>query len=326
MALQPREKKLAVVVAGLGVVVVSWLALQSYLEAVRTRQGQIDAAQSDLQNKQFSLARARAESGRLAEWEKRSLPRNVDMAASLYRVWLVETVEKAGLEQAKITLGLKKKLPGVGTMLPFALRAQGTLAQTTAWLADFYRADHLHQLKDVSLTPAEDGGLLELTAQIEALAMDDAANADKLSTSVGARLDEARAAELVAAITKRNLFAPYVPPAPPAPPPQVVVETPPPPPPPVFDTATQTSFDASVVSVTGQPEVWLRVRPTNQTLKLHIGDKIEVGTITGKILRIADREFEIDAGGKRRIIALGKMLTDGIELPATPAQPATPTL
>lgn len=324
MTLQPREKKLAAVVGALCVVAVFWLGLQWYGDEVRTRQALIDNVEKKIYAKQTQQARARGENARLAVWEERSLPRNIDVATSLYQSWLSATVKRAGLADVNIGRSRLEQLSYVSnrvsssfaTKVPFTLRAKGTVAETTAWLAEFYRADHLHQIADLSLQPTPDGASLQITARIEALALDDAKHADVLSTAAGARVDEARGAELAAAITKRNLFAPYVPPPPPAPP-QVVVEAPPPPPPPRDDTAKFTFFN-TVVAVDNEPEAWLKVRTTDQTIKLHVGDTITVGMFTGKVLRIVDGEMEIETGGKRCVVARGSSLADAVTLPAAP--------
>jgi len=324
MALQPREKKLAIVVGALSALVVVWYAWSTYAEAVALREGQITALTSEVRRKQTLIAIGRANDARLTEWAERSLPSNPDAAASAYQSWIIGIAEDAGLSQAHIAPSRITKLPGLYAKLPFSFQAKGTLAQTSAWLAAFYRADHLHQLRDLSLTPSADGSGLTLNAGIEALAMEGAPRTDTLGTAAGARLDEARGAELAAVITKRNLFAPYVPPPPPTPPPMPVVEAPPPPPPPAFDPAKFTIL-TSIVFVRAQPEAWLDVRPTNQLLKLKVGDEVSVGQFKGKLVRIGDREIEIEDDGKRRLVSLGKALGQAVELPAAPAptSPAT---
>lgn len=319
MALQPREKQLAIAVGALVTLLVVWYGVTGYFDAVALRQGQIDALTAEVGKKQVLARRARVADERLARWAERSLPRNPDAAASAYQSWLTDIAETAGLTQAHIEPGRSTKLVGLGVKLPFSFRARGTLAQTAAWLAAFYRADHLQQLRDLTLQPSPDGSGIQITAGIEALAMESAPRTDTLGTATGARLDEARGTELVAAIVKRNLFAPYVPPPPPPPPPTAVVEAPPPPPPPPAFDAAKFTFLTSIVFVQSQPEAWFDVRPTNQLLKLKQGDAVEVGQFKGKLVRIGDREIEIESEGKRRVVALGKPLGLAVELPA--AQP-----
>ncbi|MCE9605974.1 MAG: hypothetical protein K8U03_13850 [Planctomycetia bacterium] len=315
MALEPREKKLAAVVAALGLVTVAWLGRQSFDEAMQLRRGQIESLTKEVQKKRLFIARAGLDNERLATWEEKSLPRDAELARSLYQNWLVGTVDRAQLTQVNVEPGRSTQLRGIYTKLPFTLRARGTLAQVAAWLATFYRADHLHQLRDVSLQPALDGGGVQLTAGIEALAVDDATRADTLNTTTGSKLDEARGTELAQAIVARNVFAPYVPP-PPAVPPKIAVEAIPPAPP-AFDPAKFT-FLTSIIFVDFKPQAWLNVRPTNQLLKLSVGDAVEVGQFSGKLVRIGDQEIEIDSAGKRRIVSLGKSLGQAVELPAAP--------
>lgn len=96
------------------------------------------------------------------------------------------------------------------------------------------------------------------------------------------------------------------------PPPEVVVERPPPP---KFDNAKYTYLSA-VLDVDGQPEAWLIVRTTGQTLKLQPGEKFDVGTLQGTILEISGQEIEIEtADGQRSLISIGQTLRDGLVLP-----------
>ncbi len=117
----------------------------------------------------------------------------------------------------------------------------------------------------------------------------------------------------VAAIVERNLFAAYVPPPPPPRPRETTVAAPPPPP--AFDPAKYT-YLTSIIEVDSRPQAWLNVRPTKQTLRLFVGDGITVGKFSGKLVRIADKEIEIESDGKRRVVALGKSLDQAVELPA----------
>jgi hypothetical protein len=63
-----------------------------------------------------------------------------------------------------------------------------------------------------------------------------------------------------------------------------------PPPKLAFDLAKYTDLTA-VIEVNGQPEVWLHVRPLGQMLKLHVGDKFDLGSIKNAVIE------EIDSSG-----------------------------
>lgn len=312
MALQPREKRLAIVVGVLGAVLLAWFGFGSIAEAFRLRQTQLDALAREVQQKQFRMAELGLTMERYAEWERRSLPRDRELARSLYQNWLVATLADAKLENVQVDPGRAVQQRDVYLKLPFTVRAQGSAAEVVRWLASFYGTDHLQQIRELSLQPIGRAGDMQLTATIEALSLPEADRADKLTTSQGARLDEARAKTAQQTIVERNLFAAYVPPPPPKPP--VVVKTPPPPPPkPKFDEAKYT-FLTSVVSIDGEPQAWLTVRPTQQLLKLRAGDAIQVGQFDGKLVRIAPTAIEIEQDGKRRKVALGKSLGEATDV------------
>jgi len=306
MALAPREKRLATIVGVMAGAMAIWFAVSGVWKAFDSRNTQREAMRRDLQQKQFRTAQAMQTLERFAEWERRSLPSNREVARTLYQGWLLGTLAEAQLGNVQVDPGRTIELRGVYMKMPFSVRAQGSLSAMSRWLAAFYRVDHLHQLRDWSLKPIGKGSDLQLTATIEALILPEADRTDKLTTLAGGRLDETRATTAMQTIAERNLFAPYVPPPPPAPP-VVAVSAPPPPPPPVFDEAKYT-FLTSVVSVSGEAEAWLTVRPTKQLLKLRTGDGIKVGRFEGTLTRIGRTEIEVEQDGKRRTVALGTPL------------------
>src|SRR6185295_1306096 len=85
-----------------------------------------------------------------------------------------------------------------------------------------------------------------------------------------------------------------------------------PPKPPVFDTAKHAVITA-IIEVDHEPELWLSVRTTGKTLRLREGESFEVGALTGKVVRIGDREAEFETGGKRLLVALGDSLREAAE-------------
>jgi len=305
MALSTREKRLASIVGGLAFLMGTWLLLAGVRTAFQSRQKQITALALDVQKKQMTIRRTALVVEQFAEWEKRSLPRDRDIARSSYQNWLVASLDDARLGKVQVEPGRMTPVKDVYVKLPYQVRAEGTLEQTMRWLAEFYQADHLHAVRDLSLQPARDGRTLQIAALVEAVILPETTRRDKLVETTGARLSQADADAAVAAVTKRNFFAAYVPPPPPRPPERVVEA---PPPPPKFDESKYTVL-TTIVSVDSVPEAWFNVRPTQQLLKLREGDGIEVGAFKGKLVRIGDTEIEIDREGKRVVVALGTALT-----------------
>ena len=213
-----REKKLAAAVGALGVLALLVLGVQGYSSAVGTRTAQLTAARDDLLKKQLVVAQAAAANLKLSEWEEQSLPRDRELARSLYQNWLVAELNRVRLKQVTVEPGRGTQMRDIFTKQPFTLKARGTLEQVSRWLAAFYKADHLHQIRDLMLQPSPDGSELQITASIEALVLHDAARRDKLNDRANPLWNEEASAAAVKAIADRNLFAPYVPPPPPPPP------------------------------------------------------------------------------------------------------------
>lgn len=63
-----------------------------------------------------------------------------------------------------------------------------------------------------------------------------------------------------------------------------------------------------IVSASGEPEAWLHVRPTGQMLKLHLGDKFEVGSVIGTVVDISPDALVYAAGNDQRQLFKGQTL------------------
>lgn len=74
-----------------------------------------------------------------------------------------------------------------------------------------------------------------------------------------------------------------------------------------FDQAKFTVLTA-VLDIGGIAEVWLHVRPTGQTLKLHKGDKFEIGSVKGTVAQIGETDFVFEMDGKQRKLEKGEVL------------------
>lgn len=96
-----------------------------------------------------------------------------------------------------------------------------------------------------------------------------------------------------------------------------------------FDQAKFTVLTA-VLDIGGTGEVWLHVRPTGQTLKLHAGDQFEIGSIKGTVAEIRETDFVFEYEGKRRKLAKGEILEQAQLQPAiggaAQAPDASPTV
>ena len=85
--------------------------------------------------------------------------------------------------------------------------------------------------------------------------------------------------------------------------------------PPSFDPATQ-AFITGVVEVNGRPEIWVKVRTTGELLKLHEGDRIQVGEFDGVVQKIHRKAIAIQRGEKQVFLKQGQSLAQAAELNA----------
>lgn len=368
MALNQRERVLAWGAGSLvaiALVQVSYSYLQSLFDE---RQTQIDALNGEIKDKQAAELRGKKARKKLEGWRSRSLPSDVVLARSLYKNWLARLLERTRLAKADVTLGADLPKPGIYVKIPVNVRGQGTIEQVVQFLYDFYQADHLHYIRQMTITPlaastsspatadakpsegdaqaktgaspsadqvrgpggpgafggrggfgggggfpgggrfggggfggrgfpgfgrggaSTEGLKYELVLAIEALALPGSENQNRLSDATADRLAFKEFDDYRKTIAERGFFSPYAPP----------IES---------DPAANT-FLTAVVKKEGKYEAWINLRTSGKTLKLHEGDTFDVGKQTATVSKIERSGVEIELGERRRVVALGKSLSE----------------
>ncbi|MGD9644384.1 MAG: hypothetical protein AB7U73_01645 [Pirellulales bacterium] len=291
--MKKRERILAIVV-GLMVagVVGNWFFSRMLQGPLAQRQDRVKKLKSDIEKRQAHLRRARQAGIKLAAWQKQSLPSNVEVASSLYQDWLLDLLGRAGFKSPHVDRGEPLAKKGVFHRLPFAVRGRATLGELTQFLYEFYRADHLHQISRIGITPLPKSDLLDLSLSIEALVLPRAESEDQLTT----RRSETLASERIEdyqPIVARNLFGQGGGGTDPA---EFVLLT-------------------AVTDVGGQTQAWLSLRSTGEVLKLRPGDSFEVGQFRGTILEISPPDVVIQSDDERWLLTLGDKLSQATALP-----------
>ncbi|MCR4412266.1 MAG: hypothetical protein NUV77_07555 [Thermoguttaceae bacterium] len=308
MTLQKREKVLAIVVGVLLVVVAGRMVLRVVLSPLATRQAEVQALEAKAAKKKEQVEAALVAQTKLAEYRRRALPSDPQIARTAYQNWLLELADKVKLKRRKVDSSDGRELKGIYTNLPFTVRGEGTLEQLTQFLYEFYSAGHLHRIRRLSVKPIEKSSDLELTIVVEALSLPDADRRDQLASIPGQRLSRPDLGAYRKTIVERNLFAAYRP-APPAAPPERRVE---PPKSDAFDPSKYAYVTAIVSGLDGQPRVWIKSRSNDENLRLRQGERFEIGPMKGTIARIGDRHVEIQLDGKTDgkplVVALGDPL------------------
>ncbi len=318
MILNKRERTLAIAVAALLVAFIGW----QVFAAISDPLGQLRAQQVNLANdlerktrEKETLAKTKA---RLEDWQRRSLPTDVELASGLYLRWLSGLAQKCFSTDFKQRRPVPSALRGIYDKLHVIFDAQGTLDELTRFLHGFYSAGHLHMVYNLMIEPGEKPGEMKFTITVEALILPGADRKKELTKLPGNRLASADV-NAYKVIAERNLLAPYASPKPlevaKAPPPKLE-----------FDPSRYAYATAIVGGRDGRLEVWLRKRTTDETLTLHEGDPLEVGPFKGMVARISPREFEILLEGepnKPYVVAIGDNLR-GTESAAKPSGPEGP--
>lgn len=317
--MQQREYILAAVAAGLLGLYGLHSARTGIVAWYDARESQLTALDRKAKELQLSIRKGEQARKRLAAVEAQSLPSDLEQAQALYQQWLAERVEQVRFtapmvepgRAAPVTISRAGKREVVYQVLPYTLRARGTLDQLTRFLFDFYSAPHLHQLRRMSVKPLEKGGL-DLNLGIEAVLVPTATRVDSLSTEPVKRLDLATWDEYRKTIDGRNVFTAYAPPPPPRPDPPPVArrpDPPAPPAPPAFDAAKHTVVTA-VLEVSGAYQVWLLNRTSGETMKLNQGEKFKVGAFQGTVGDFSVDGVWLESNGKKTLYTVGKPLRE----------------
>jgi Tfp pilus assembly protein PilO len=318
MKLQKREKIL--LGASGGIIVLAGLVIffmtgdsrpyGTLLEDRKTKEGK-------LREKQKEMKAAAEDDRQLAEWRRRSLPRDPAIAQSLYDEWLHALCARAGLHGGvAVHSETVEKHHDIYTRIPFTIRAQATLDQIVAFLHGFYSAGNLQKIRHLEIKPIPNrSGEFDLHVSVEALSLRDADATEKLTAEAGHDLQLPSLAAYRDSIGKRNFFAVYVPPPPDRT--ETTGRTPPPPPPPVRVDPAKFAVVTGVTKAKddGIWRVWLHDRMADRDWQLKEGEQFKVGSGTGQIRSIApEGEVILRFDGKVRALRLGDDLRGGKEL------------
>jgi hypothetical protein len=294
---------------------------QSSLSTAELRRLRTDKTK-ELEQKRLVVGRVPQYRAKMAAWEDRSLPTQADVAGASYQQWLRALGVELKLRNTSIVLGAAHTRKGVYTPFPFRIECVATLDQVTRFLHAFYSAPHLHQIRLMSLEPLEEPNDFKVSIAIEAVALPTAKRPTTLAEGKAERLAHGALDEYLKTIVHRRMegdrvvtnasgvFTPY---SPPPPPPVARRDTPPPPrrvdppPPPAFDHTKQTFLNA-IVSVDGQPKIWLEVRTLGKKFELGVGEKFEIGKVRGSVRQVYGHEAEIELDGKSRRVTVGSSL------------------
>jgi hypothetical protein len=236
------------------------------------------------------LKTIRNEKKQLAKWEEQSLPSDSRVARSLYQAWLVRLVEHVGLTKPSVDSGDPVSHRGVFQTISFNLRGQGTFEQATQLLFEFYRAGHLHLIRNLELTPMPDRQF-GVSVMIEAVVLSEIKRKDTLCDIQVNRLKSDNLADYTV-IAKRNIFATGGDP----------------------DLLDYTRLTA-VTTAEDRPQAWFSLDLQNETVQKAVGEKLDVGSYHATIVEIDGSDVIVEIDGQRRLLTIGEALSQASALP-----------
>lgn len=268
-----------------------WLLSFAVDGPLKTRTAKTTRLQQQIEKQETQLARARKAGKQFEVWKKQSLPSDIEVARSLYRSWLLETVSASRLSNPFVDSGSAINRKGLYVSLSFSIRCRGSLQELTRFLFKFYQADHLHQIQSLGITPLGKTGRFDVSISIEALALQDSLNKDRLNPGISTRLASTSLSDY-RSIVHRNVFG--------------VGNG--------FDEADHAYLTAVTFSG-GHAEAWITLRSEDRVLKLKIGQSFNIGPFSGTVVSVEDSDVVFEADGERWLLSLGENLSEAFALP-----------
>jgi hypothetical protein len=323
--MKSREKMLAIGVAA----VLALLGLKFGYDTVSQwfadSEKRIADLTSDQEKAEAKIRAGNAAERRMKDWQERSLPTNSERGRADYQLWLISLankhlknalvdrgnlmIEKSATPRGGVAVGKDKDKP-LYEKYRFHIKAASDLqmAGIVKFLYDFYAANHLQTIRNLSLIPDKDK--LNVSIDIEAMMLPTAQRKDDLLKDGLSKLALGDSSAYQKIIGGRDLFEPYKEPARPR-------DPGPSSPAPPFDIAKYTKVTA-IKAYNDEPEIDIN-GPSGHHSGLKEGSDFKVGDSTYKVLEIHTKDAVLLVDGKdRKNIKLGDMLRDAIPVSETP--------
>ncbi len=217
--------------------------------------------------------------------EQRSLPGDPEVARTVYQKWLNGLAEQYELVGPRIDSTSPKQRNGF-QVLPFSLHATTTVNQLTQLLAEFYQANTLHRIRSLSISPVDRIDRVAFNASIEAVIVDSTANTGEFPAgrSQELALNDAGDYRLIAV---RNFFSPTG-----------------------GGASLNSTFLTAIVSVNGVGEAWFTSAGVDDTLKIRVGEVLELAGLFARVTEIRETEILLDSGDGLLLLKLNQPLSE----------------
>ena len=245
----------------------------------------------------------------------RTLPQTQNDAQSQYSFWLLELLLYSGFEDNHVNPAAAPTSVAPGCWnFQFNIQSTGSLEQLSYFLFEFYYAPFLHRIASMTLIPVEGNAeQVRLSMTVNALvldlrlfqAMDQALGLQVQSFPLPNQLPTGWHIPRLASndlatyrvIANRNLL-------------QTARGG--------IDRADFT-FLTAILEIGGQTEVWFTLRTDDSRITARLGDLVQSGSFSGRLVEILDQDIVLERDGERGrerwLLTTGESLNQAFALP-----------
>ena len=208
--METNEKYLAGGLVGLLVVAGLFYGIPMVTRSFTTRDEEIAALNQEVRDKIDTENQLVKDKAKLASLQEQSLCRDPDLAQAQYKTWLIQTV-KNEIQLRDVTVSSLQMQKSGDDYLQhtFKVTGKGSLKQLTQFLFQFYQANYLHRIRQLSIQPIKpDNRQLLLNFSIDAVGLQSAPIDKPLSEEKASVLAHAELDKYLDPIVQRSLFTP----------------------------------------------------------------------------------------------------------------------
>ncbi|MFM7563564.1 MAG: hypothetical protein ACKO81_11075 [Planctomycetota bacterium] len=216
----------------------------------------------------------------------RALPSNTELASSLYQSWLINLVTSLGVSNPKVS-SITPMTENDMTRLQFTLSGKANLKQFTNLLFEFYRAGHLHKIRQVVLTPTGGSEQMDLNLTVEAVSLKNSDNETSLTSVPSERLVSEKFEDYLG-IPQRNLFGKGI----------------------LSPAVRSTRLTAITSDRFGKQEAWFSIPQKNKVLYLEEGESTTIDSLELKVISVKQDSVLLEIDGNPGTLEVGKTLAD----------------
>ena len=295
--LDPKKREQYLMIACGVILAVAVIPLGIYLfgSNVSKMNTKIKATQKEIDDLETKRLMSMGFQKRIKQDAINSLPATNEIAAAEYKNWLTGLASRfenaqinntsTTVEQARTSrrqAGGKQDANVFYTNYKFSLNGKTTLNELGRFLQRFYETETLHLIRSMTIKPIDNAQRVDVTMTIEAISIPQTAN--KTFEAKKKENDTTEWSRMVAAVTNRNFFSPFVDRGGGGPPP--------PPPPPVIVSASKYTFLNGITLSNDRPQAWFDFRLEGRQRILKVGERFRIGE-TNCVLESVDVDENI---------------------------------